>query len=65
MVNPTYTLFELWFRFGFLVLSFVAIFLLTYRLHNTSWRKWTSEQRYVQRSPLTRWFSHSLTRSLV
>jgi hypothetical protein len=47
MVNAAYTLFELWMRFLFVLLTFVAIFILTYRLRTVSWRNWTSEQKYA------------------
>lgn len=46
-VNHTYTLFELWFRFTFLILSFLVVIVYSHRLRNFTWSDWTLEQKWV------------------
>jgi len=46
-VDHQYTLFELWFRFAFLLLSFVAIILYSHKMRKYAWADWTFEQRWA------------------
>jgi len=46
-VNNAYTLFELWFRFAFLIVSFVVMVLFVNQLKDYKWKDWLSEQKYV------------------
>jgi len=45
-VAHSYTLFELWFRFAFLVISFIILIVYSYRLKGYSWHEWTFEQKW-------------------
>jgi len=40
-------MFELWFRFTFLVLSFIAVIIYAHRLRIFSWPEWTIEQKWA------------------
>eukprot|EP01108_Squamamoeba_japonica_P004400 TRINITY_DN3479_c0_g1_i1.p2 TRINITY_DN3479_c0_g1~~TRINITY_DN3479_c0_g1_i1.p2 ORF type:complete len:302 (+),score=180.45 TRINITY_DN3479_c0_g1_i1:577-1482(+) len=42
-----YTLFELWFRFSFLILTFVVIVLFAHKLRNYRWTDWQIEQKWT------------------
>lgn len=46
-VNHSYTLMQLWFRFVFLIFTFIFIIVFAHRLRRTSWRDWTLEQRWT------------------
>jgi hypothetical protein len=46
-VSRAYTLLQLWFRFIWLVLTFVVIIVFAHRLRHTSWKDWTLEQRWT------------------
>jgi len=41
-----YTLFELWFRFAFLIITFIVIISYSYRLKSFRWKEWTFEQKW-------------------
>jgi len=45
-VDHLYTLFELWFRFAFLLLSFVAVIIFSHRLRGFQWADWGFEQKW-------------------
>jgi Wntless-like, transmembrane domain/TMEM181, GOLD domain len=46
-VNHSYTLYELWWRFVFLILNFVALLVFAHRLRRFQWREWTIEQQWT------------------
>jgi len=46
-MNDNFTLFELWFRFVFLIITFVIIVSFAIRLRGFSWRDWTLEQKWI------------------
>lgn len=45
--NANYTLFELWFRFFFLVTTVVVIVIYAIKLRGFEWKDWAIEQRWV------------------
>lgn len=45
--NASYTLFELWFRFFFLVTTVIVIILYAIKLRGFEWKDWAIEQRWV------------------
>jgi len=45
--NHSYTLFELWFRFVFLVISFIFVIVFAHKMKTFPWRDWTLEQRWA------------------
>jgi len=46
-MNDNFTLFELWFRFVFLIITFAAIVSFAIKLRGFSWRDWTLEQKWI------------------
>lgn len=46
-VNQDYTILELWFRFGCLMVAFCSLLLLTFALRHRSWSEWTTEQKWT------------------
>lgn len=47
VMNANFTLFELWFRFFFLVTTVVVIILYAIKLRGFEWKDWAIEQRWV------------------
>jgi len=45
--NLKFTLFELWFRFVFLLLTFVIITVFAFKHRGYKWNDWTIEQKWV------------------
>jgi len=46
-MNDNFTLFELWFRFVFLIITFVMIVSFAIKLRGFAWRDWTLEQKWI------------------
>jgi len=46
-MNDNFTLFELWFRFVFLIISFAIIVSFAIKLRGYAWRDWTLEQKWI------------------
>jgi len=46
-MNDDFTLFELWFRFVFLIITFAMIVSFAIKLRGFSWRDWTLEQKWI------------------
>ena len=44
--NHSYTLFELWFRFVFLVITFGVLIWFSHRMRKFSWSEWAIEQKW-------------------
>jgi len=47
LTHNNYTLFELWFRFVFLIITFIALCLFTWKLRRFAWPYWTFEQKWT------------------
>eukprot|EP01121_Diplochlamys_sp_Union-15-3_P018716 TRINITY_DN687_c0_g1_i1.p1 TRINITY_DN687_c0_g1~~TRINITY_DN687_c0_g1_i1.p1 ORF type:complete len:497 (-),score=48.70 TRINITY_DN687_c0_g1_i1:54-1544(-) len=47
VAHHSFTLFELWFRFIFLVMTFVVILWYSHKLRMFKWKDWTIEQKWV------------------
>jgi len=47
VINHRFTLFELWFRFTFLLFTFAVIIVYAFRLRGFKWNDWTIEQKWV------------------
>ncbi|XP_063724710.1 transmembrane protein 181-like isoform X2 [Symsagittifera roscoffensis] len=45
--NPNFTQLEIWFRFGFLVITFAAICLFAHSMRKFSIKDWTIEQKWI------------------
>mmetsp|Transcript_18550 Transcript_18550/g.32193 ORF Transcript_18550/g.32193 Transcript_18550/m.32193 type:complete len:455 (-) Transcript_18550:24-1388(-) len=45
--DEEFTLFELWFRFTFLILTFVCIVVFAHKLRNYRWTDWQVEQKWT------------------
>uniref|UniRef100_A0A6B2L3Y4 Wntless-like transmembrane domain-containing protein n=1 Tax=Arcella intermedia TaxID=1963864 RepID=A0A6B2L3Y4_9EUKA len=46
-VNDSFTLFELWCRFGYLFCSFLVLVNFIFKLRNYNWRDWSVEQKWT------------------
>jgi len=46
-VDHSYTLFELWFRFTFLFITFAVFIIYAHRLRTFHWHDWTLEQKWT------------------
>jgi len=46
-VNHNYTLFELWWRFSFLLAAFICVIVYAHQLRAFNWKDWTVEQRWA------------------
>jgi len=46
-INDAFTMFELWFRFFFLVCSFLVFTIFMIKLRSYNWRDWSLEQKWV------------------
>ncbi len=45
--DDVYTLFELWFRFTFLILTFIVIIVFSHKLRQYRWTDWQVEQKWT------------------